>query len=64
LGGKKPTFPCTIAKRGGRGKHGGRGREHVRRRRTSDVLADRVERTYLDLREHGVPDPSEGAAAP
>ena len=37
--------------------HGARGREWVRRHRTFDVLADRVEQAYRDLRERGAPNP-------
>jgi glycosyltransferase involved in cell wall biosynthesis len=44
-------------------EHGARGREYVRRHRSFDVLADRVEQAYLNLRERGVPNlPGTGAA--
>jgi glycosyltransferase involved in cell wall biosynthesis len=37
--------------------HGAQGREYVRQQRSFEVLADRVEQAYLNLRARGVPNP-------
>lgn len=42
-------------------EQGARGRDYVARERSFEVLADRVERAYLELRESGIPNP-EGPA--